>query len=183
MISYYIKSQCHPIEHAAFDIILFFQVTAKKITHEQNIRISTLNCKKDKGESMDNQLITVFIGIIALCMVIITLVLIAVGLQTMQLLKRINELSVQLQHELSLFASKVAHTLQEINALIIQLKSQSHLLSQKALEALHESHEMIGYIHDQTKSLAVKASGGIAKVTMGSLIISALSQLLKKKSN
>jgi hypothetical protein len=132
---------------------------------------------------MDNQLITIFIGIIALCMVIITLVLIAVGLQTMQLLKRINELSVQLQHELSLFTSKVAHTLQEINALIIQLKSHSHLLSQKALEALHESHEMIGYIHDQTKSLAVKASGGIAKVTMGSLIISALSQLLKKKSN
>jgi len=132
---------------------------------------------------MDNQMMTIFIGIIALCMVFITIVLIVVGLQAIQLLKRINELSVNAQSELSFFATKAALTLQEVNALIIQLKSESQLLSQKALQALHESHEMIGYIHDQTKSLAVKASGGIAKVTMGSLIISALSQLLKKKSN
>jgi len=132
---------------------------------------------------MENQLMTIFIGIIALCMVFITLVLIVIGLQAIKLLKRINELSIQIQSELSFFATKAALTLQELNALIVQLKSESLILSQKALQALHESHEMIEYLHDQTKALAIKASGGIAKVTMGSLVISALSQLLKKKSN
>lgn len=131
---------------------------------------------------MDQQMMTIFIGIIALCMVLITSVLILIGLQALKTMKRVHEFIAAAQVELSFISTKVALTLHETNELIIQLKSETRTLSQKALLALHETHDMLDYLHTQTKNLALKASNGIAKVTMGSLIIGALSQLLKKKS-
>jgi hypothetical protein len=131
---------------------------------------------------MDNQMLTIFVGVIALCMILITAVIVLIGIQAFKTMQRVREFIGHAQNELSFLSTKAALTLHELNELIIQLKGETFTLSQKALAALHEAHEMIDYLHDQTKSLALKASNGIAKVTMGSLLIGALSQLLKKKS-
>lgn len=131
---------------------------------------------------MDNQMLTIFVGVIALCMIFITAVIILIGIQALKTMQRFHEFIGLAQSELSFLSTKAALTLHELNELIVQLKGETLTLSQKALAALHETHDMIDYLHDQTKSLALKASNGIAKVTVGSLVIGALSQLLKKKS-
>lgn len=132
---------------------------------------------------MNGEWMTIFIGVIAACMIFITVVIIMIGLHTLQTMKRFHEFLGQAQHEISFLSTKAAVTLHEINELIAHLKIETHSLSEKSLLALHEAHDMIDYLHSQTKDLALKASNGIAKVTMGSLIIGALSQLLKKKNN
>ncbi len=132
---------------------------------------------------MSAEWMTVFVGVIAVCMIFITTVIIVIGLQTLKTMKRVHEFMGQVQSEFSLVSAKAALTLHEINELIIQLKGETRNLTQKAMEALHEAHDMLDFLHTQTKELAVKASNGIAKVTIGSLLIGALSQLLKKKPN
>lgn len=132
---------------------------------------------------MGGEWMTVFVGIIAVCMIFITAVIIIIGVQSLKTMKRIHEFIGQAQNEISFLSTKVALTLHEINELIGHLKVESKSLSQKSLLALHEVHDMIDYLHTQTKALALKASNGIAKVTIGSLVIGALSQMLKKKSN
>jgi hypothetical protein len=132
---------------------------------------------------MNVDLMTIFVGIIALCMVLITTVIVVIGVQTLQTMKRVHAFIGLAQNEISFLSSKVALTLHEINELIAHLKDETRALSDKSKLSLHELHDLISYLHDETKSLAVKASNGIAKVTIASLAIGALSQMLKKKSN
>lgn len=126
---------------------------------------------------------TIFVGIIALCMVFITVVIVVIGWQTLKTMKRVNEFIGLAQNEISFLSAKVALTLHEINELISHFKDETRALSDKSKLSLHELHDLITYVHDETKSLAIKASNGIAKVTLGSLAIGVLSQMLKKKSN
>lgn len=132
---------------------------------------------------MSGEWMTVFVGIIAVCMVFITAVIVVIGLQTLQTMKRVHEFIGQAQNEISFLSTKVALTLHEVNELISHFKEETRALSDKSKLSLHELHDLISYLHDETKSLALKASNGIAKVTIGSLAIGALSQMLKKKSN
>jgi len=132
---------------------------------------------------MSGEWMTIFVGIIAICMVFITTVIIFIGLQTLKTMKRVHEFIGQAQSEISFLSTKAALTLHEINELIAHLKVETHSISEKSLMVLHEAHDLIAYVHDETKTLALKASNGIAKVTVGSLLIGALSQILKKKSN
>lgn len=132
---------------------------------------------------MGGEWMTIFVGIIAICMVFITTVIIFIGLQTLKTMKRVHEFIGQAQSEISFLSTKAALTLHEINELIAHLKIETRSISEKSLMALHEAHDLISYVHDETKTLALKASSGIAKVTVGSLLIGALSQILKKKSN
>jgi len=128
-------------------------------------------------------LLTVFVGIIALCMVIITSVVIFIGIQSSKTMQKSQELMAHLQNELSFLATKAALTLHEVNELIGHLKEETKALSDKSKLSLHELHDLISYLHDETKTLALKASNGIAKVTIGSLAIGAVSQFFKKKNN
>lgn len=132
---------------------------------------------------MQNELLIFFVGIIAACMIVITVAVVIVGLEAQKTSKRINEFLVYAQSELSFLSTKLGLTLHEVNELMAHLKTQTHSLSNKSLLALHEVHDLISYVHNQTKDLAHKASSGIAKVTLGSLLIGALTQVLKKKSN
>ena len=131
---------------------------------------------------MDHELLTIFVGIIALCSVFITGVIILVALHALKTMQQINSFITHVQTELSFLSTKAALTLHEINELIIHLKSETQSISEKAKLSLHELHDLISYLHDETKSLALKASNGIAKVTFGSLAIGAISQILKKKT-
>ena len=131
---------------------------------------------------MDNQLLTIFVGIIALCGVFITAVIILIALQMLKTMKQLNEFTAHVQNELSFLSTKAALTLHEVNELIGQFKEETRSLSDKSKLSLHELHDLISFVHDETKSLALKASNGIAKVTIGSLAIGALSQMLKKKN-
>ncbi len=130
---------------------------------------------------MNNETLTIFVGIIAACMVIITLVVVFVGFHTIKTMQKGNEFISIVQNELSFLTTKGALTLYELNEFISHLKEQTGPLSEKSLSALHEIRELVSYIHEETRSLAMKASGGIAKVTIGSLAIGALAQIFKKQ--
>ncbi|MDD2357666.1 MAG: hypothetical protein PHX13_07135 [Thiovulaceae bacterium] len=130
---------------------------------------------------MNNELLTIFVGIIAICMILITVVIAVIGLQALNTIKRVHEFIDSTQNELSFLSTKAALTLHEASELIVSLKMEVHTLGAKSLSTLHELHEMLGYLHAQTKSLALKASNGIAKVTLGSLAIDALFNFFNKK--
>lgn len=131
---------------------------------------------------MNTDLLTLFVGIIALCMIIITVVIALIGFHAVKMMQKSQEFIAAVQNELSFLTTKGASTLYEVNELIKHLKDQTTPISEKTLSALHEIRELVSYIHEQTRSLAMKASGGIAKVTVGSLAIGALAQIFKKTS-
>ncbi|MDD2837504.1 hypothetical protein [Sulfuricurvum sp.] len=130
---------------------------------------------------MENEWLTIFVGIIALCMVFISAVIAFIGVQTYKTMERTNEFIAHVQNELSFLSTKAAVTLHDVSELLTHLKDESRSLSSKSLQALHEVHALISFLHDEAQSLTLKASNGIAKVTIGTLAIGALSQFLKKK--
>ncbi|HEX5624076.1 MAG TPA: hypothetical protein VFX57_06530 [Sulfuricurvum sp.] len=132
---------------------------------------------------MNTELLTLFIGIIAVCMVIITSVIGLVGFHTIKTMQKTHEFIAHVQNELSFVSTKAALTLHEVNEFLQHLKGQTESVSDKSLQALHEIRDLVSYIHEETKDLALKASNGIAKVTVGTLAIGALAQMFKKKSN
>lgn len=129
----------------------------------------------------DIGLLTIFVGIIAICMVMITAVILFIGIQSFKTMQKIQDFIIHVENELSFLSTKGAMTLHQINELLVHLKDETKELSDKSKLSLHELHDLISFLHDETKTLALKASNGIAKVTIGSLAIGAISQYLKKK--
>ncbi len=103
----------------------------------------------------ESGMITVLMGIMAVCMVIMTVVVVIVGLEVHKTMKQLQTF--------------VTHTEKELT-----------LLFAKAILSFHELHQLIRYLHSQTKALTLKASNGIAKVTLASLLVSAVSAVIKK---
>lgn len=130
---------------------------------------------------IEQQLLTLFVGIIAICMVIITVVVVYVGVHSIKTMNKVHEFIAHVQNELSFISAKAIVTLHDVSELLAHLKGETRSISEKSTLALHEIHELISYLHMETRSLALKASNGIAKVTIGSLAIGALSQFFKKK--
>lgn len=131
---------------------------------------------------MENEWLTIFVGVIAVCMLVITAVIIFIGVQTVRTMQRVHDFIAHMQNELSFLSTKAATTLHEVNELLAHLRGETRSVSEKSMLALHEIRDLIAYIHTETQSLALKASNGIAKVTFGSLAIGALSQIFKKKT-
>lgn len=129
----------------------------------------------------DVGLLTIFVGVIAICMVMITAVIFFIGIQSFKTMQKIQDFINHVENELSFLSTKGAMTLHQINELLVHLKDETKELSDKSKLSLHELHNLISFLHDETKTLALKASNGIAKVTIGSLAIGAISQYLKKK--
>ncbi|MBN2870760.1 MAG: hypothetical protein JXK04_07385 [Campylobacterales bacterium] len=129
----------------------------------------------------EQELLLLFVGIIAVCMVIITAVIVYIGIQTVMTMQKMHEFIAHVQSELSFLSTKAAVTLHDVSELLIHLRGESRSVSEKSLLALHEIRDLIAYIHEETKTLALKASNGIAKVTIGTLAIGAMSQFFKKK--
>lgn len=125
--------------------------------------------------------LTLAVEVIAVCMVLITLVVIVSGVVFVSTLKKLDRLMSDAKSQLNILSVKVLDTLHSAETLMGELRGQSGTIGKKSLDILHEAHDMLEYMHSQTKSLAVKASNGIAKVTVGSLAIGALTQLLRKK--
>lgn len=128
-------------------------------------------------------LLTVFVAIIAMCMIVVTSVIVFVGINSIKTMHKIHEFIGQIENELSFLSTKAALTLHEVNELLTHFKDETKILSDKSKLSLHELHDLISFIHDETKTLALKASNGIAKVTIGSLAIGAIAQYFKKKNN
>jgi uncharacterized protein YoxC len=131
----------------------------------------------------DQQLLTIFVGIIAICMIFITIVIIFIGINSIKTMHKVHEFIGHVQNELSFISGKAVVTLQDVSELLGQLKGETRSITEKSLMSLHEMDALIAFFHDELKSLALKASNGIAKVTLGTLVIGALSQFFKKKSN
>ena len=105
----------------------------------------------------ESGMITVFVGIMAVCMVIMTVVVVIIGLEIHKTMKRLQTF--------------VSHTEKEL----------TYVFS-KAVLSFHELHQLTRYLHAQTKTLTLKASSGIAKVTLGSLLVSVVSAIVKKSN-
>lgn len=103
----------------------------------------------------ESGIVTVFIGIMTVCMVIMTVIVVIVGLEVHRSIKQLQTF--------------VTHTEKELT-----------LMFAKAILSFHELHQLIRYLHSQTKVLTFKASNGIAKVTLASLLVSAVSAVIKK---
>lgn len=129
----------------------------------------------------EQELLLIFVGIIAVCMVVITGVIIFIGVQTVKTMQTMHDFVDHAKNELSFLSTKAAVTLHDISELLVHLKGETRSVSEKSLLALHEMRNLIAYVHDETKTLALKASNGIAKVTIGTLAIGAMSQFFKKK--
>lgn len=130
---------------------------------------------------MDTQWLTIFVGVIAVCMVLISAVIVVIGVQAYRMMERAQEFIAHVQNELSFLSTKAALTLHEVNELITHFKQESRTISEKSTLALHEVRNLVSYLHTETQALALKASNGIAKVTVGTLAIGALSQMFRKK--
>lgn len=126
--------------------------------------------------------LTIFVGIIAVCMVLISIVIVLIGIHIFKTTQKLQQFVGLVENELSFLSTKAALTLHEVNELLQHLKDESKTLSDKSKLSLHELHDLIRFVHDETKTLALKASNGIAKVTIGTLAIGAISQMFKKKS-
>ena len=129
---------------------------------------------------MNNELLTIFVGIIAVCMLFITVAIVLIGMQAVKIMKRTHEFIDNIQNELSFLSTKAALTLHEMNELMNNLKIGTHSLGTRSLLTLDKLHEILGYIHVEIQSLALKASNGIAKVTLGSLAIDAIFKFFNK---
>lgn len=103
----------------------------------------------------ESGMITVFLGIMAVCMVIMTVIVVVVGLE-------------------------VYKTLQHLQAFIKHTEKKVTRLFRKGKLSLHELYELTHYLRTQTKAFTSKASNGIAKVTLVSLLVKAVSALLTK---
>lgn len=132
---------------------------------------------------MDHQLMTVFIGIIAVCMVIITTIVLYIGLEVIRSIKTINKFVAHIENELSFISTKAAIALHDLSEFIQQLKGESRNIGEKGQLALNEVRNLVSFLHDEAQSLALKASNGIAKVTIGTLAIGVLSQIFKKNKS
>jgi len=132
---------------------------------------------------MDNQLMVIFVGIIAVCMVLITSIVLYIGFEIIQSIKMINKFVAHVENELSFISTKAAVTLHDLSELVNQLKGETRNVGEKGQLALHEMRNLIAFLHDEAQSLALKASNGIAKVTIGTLAIGALSQIFKKSKS
>lgn len=129
----------------------------------------------------EQELLLIFVGIIALCMVIITGVIVFIGIQSAKTMEKMHGFIGHVQNELSFISSKAAVTLHDVSELLTHLKGETSSVGEKSLITLHEVRNLVAYIHDETKTLALKASNGIAKVTIGTLAIGVMSQFFKKK--
>lgn len=130
----------------------------------------------------EQELLLIFVGVIAVCMTIITVVILFIGIQTVKTIQKMHEFVDLVQNELSFLSTKAAVTLHDVSELLVHLKGETRSVSEKSLLALHEMRDLIAYVHDETKTLALKASNGIAKVTIGTLAIGAMSQFFKKRT-
>jgi hypothetical protein len=65
---------------------------------------------------MDNQVLTWFVGVIALCMVFGTAVIVLIGINAIKIMKRFDRLLLSSQNDLTLLVSRVLEILNDIKA-------------------------------------------------------------------
>ncbi|WP_309498765.1 hypothetical protein [Sulfurovum sp.] len=103
----------------------------------------------------DQQLLPLFLGIIAICIVIITVVISFVAIQH-------------------------TRTMHKVNAFIALGQDRLSTLSNNLSTITEESSDLLKKLGDESRFLTFKASSGIAKLTNASLVFKALSQFFKK---
>lgn len=103
----------------------------------------------------DQQLLSLFVGIIMVCMVIIATAIVFLSISHIKAMHKATAFIDQSQNELSALYHKSSFMLDDVSELIAVLEEKSHLL-------------------------ALKASGGIAQLTNVSTAIKTFSQLFNK---
>lgn len=105
----------------------------------------------------DQQLLTLFVGIIMVCMVIIATAIVFLTIKHITAMHKATAFIALSQNELSGLCQKATFMLDDVSELIATLEEKSHFL-------------------------ALKASGGIAQLTNVSTAIKTFSQLFNKNS-
>ena len=105
----------------------------------------------------DQQLLSLFVGIIMVCMVIIAIAIIFLTLKHIQTMHKATAFIALSQNELSLLCQKATFMLDDVSEIIATLEEKSHFL-------------------------ALKASGSLAQLTHVTTAIKTFSQLFNKNS-
>lgn len=105
----------------------------------------------------DQQLLLLFLGIITLCMVIITVVIIFAAIQYNK-------------------------TIHKVNTFIDVGRNGLYTLSNNLSVITEESSELLGRLGEESQFLTLKASSGIAKLTNASLAFKAFDQFFNKNT-
>lgn len=105
----------------------------------------------------DQQLLSLLVGIIMVCMVIIATAIVFLTIKHIQTMHKATAFIALSQNELSTLCQKATFMLDDVSELIATIEEKSHFL-------------------------ALKASGGIAQLTNVSLAIKTFSQLFNKNS-
>jgi len=106
----------------------------------------------------DSQLLSLFVGIIMVCMVIIATALVFLTVKHINALHKATAFIAFSQNELSGLCHKAIFMLDDVSELITVVEEKSHLL-------------------------ALKASGSIANLTLATTVLKTFSQLWNKNSN
>jgi len=106
----------------------------------------------------DSQLLSLFVGIIMVCMVIIATALVFLTVKHINALHKATAFIAFSQNELSGLCHKATFMLDDVSELITVVEEKSHLL-------------------------ALKASGSIANLTLATTVLKTFSQLWNKNSN
>ncbi len=104
---------------------------------------------------IEERLFLLFLGIIAICMVIITMVIILVAI-------------------------KYIKTIHKVNTLIAVGQNGLYVLSSNLSAITKEGSELLGRIGEESQFLTLKASSGIAKLTNASLAFKVFAQFFNK---
>lgn len=105
----------------------------------------------------DQQLLTLFVGIIMVCMIIIAMAIIFLTISHIKAMHKATAFIAFSQNELSSLYQKATFMLDDVSEFIATLEEKSHFL-------------------------ALKASGGIAQLTNVSIALKTFSQLFNKNS-
>ncbi len=103
----------------------------------------------------DQQLLLLFLGIIAICMVIITAIIIFVAIQHIK-------------------------TMHKVNTFIAVSQNGIYTLSNNLSAITEEGSELLGRLGEESQFLTFKASSSIAKLTNASLAFKAIAQFFTK---
>ncbi|MGW8169804.1 MAG: hypothetical protein ACWGHH_07365 [Sulfurovaceae bacterium] len=81
---------------------------------------------------MDNQVLTLFVGVIAFCMVFATIVVILIGINVIKIMKRVDRLLLTSQNDLTILSGQALKALNEI-------KVESKILADQASSGISKA--------------------------------------------
>lgn len=121
---------------------------------------------------MNNQeWLNLFVGVIALSSVVMSVVVVVVGWHLLKVLKQLEQLMESLHKELNAFSVRMELIGHKISALLTHLDYERRALGEHVSHVLSDVRQTLGEVSSDVHGVIRAASGGIQKLTVGSMVI------------